>query len=150
MVNHGISTGALFLLVGVIYERRHTRELAEFGGLAKVMPVYALLFVIVAMSSVGLPGTNGFVGEFMILTGAFMSRAPAARPFFFTLFAALGVILAAVYMLHAVLKMFWGPLDNPENQGLPDVSRARADQPGAAGGPGGAARLRPEPDHRAS
>jgi NADH-quinone oxidoreductase subunit M len=120
MVNHGISTGALFLLVGVIYERRHTRLLRDFGGLAKVMPLYTLLFVIVTMSSVGLPGTNGFIGEFMILNGTFLSRN-LPTPFFFTLFAATGVILAAVYMLHAVLKMFWGPLDNPENEGLADV-----------------------------
>jgi NADH-quinone oxidoreductase subunit M len=120
MVNHGISTGALFLLVGVIYERRHTRLLSEFGGLAKVMPVYALIFVIVTMSSVGLPGTNGFIGEFMILNGTFVSdRLPT--PFFFALLAGTGVILAAVYMLHAVLKMFWGPLSNPENEHLPDV-----------------------------
>jgi NADH-quinone oxidoreductase subunit M len=108
------------LLVGVIYERRHTRLLSEFGGLAKGMPLYALLFVIVTMSSVGLPGTNGFIGEFMILNGAFMSRN-LPTPFFFTLLAATGVILAAVYMLHAVLKMFWGPNDNAENQGLADV-----------------------------
>jgi len=120
MVNHGISTGALFLLVGVIYERRHTRLLADFGGLAKVMPLYTLLFVIVTMSSVGLPGTNGFIGEFMVLNGTFLSRN-LPTPFFFALFASTGVILAAVYMLHAVLKMFWGPLDNPENQGLADV-----------------------------
>jgi NADH-quinone oxidoreductase subunit M len=120
MVNHGISTGALFLLVGVIYERRHTRLLADFGGLAKVMPVYTLLFVIITMSSVGLPGTNGFIGEFMILNGTFVSEG-LPTPFFFTLFAATGVILAAVYMLHAVLKMFWGPLDNDENKELADV-----------------------------
>jgi NADH-quinone oxidoreductase subunit M len=120
MVNHGISTGALFLLVGVIYERRHTRLLSDFGGLAKVMPLYTLLFVIVAMSSVGLPGTNGFVGEFMILNGTFVSRELTTQ-FVLTLFAATGVILAAVYMLHAVLKMFWGPLDNPENEHLADV-----------------------------
>jgi NADH-quinone oxidoreductase subunit M len=120
MVNHGISTGALFLLVGVIYERRHTRLLSEFGGLAKVMPLYTLLFVIVTMSSVGLPGTNGFIGEFMILNGAYLSKN-LPTPFFFTLFASTGVILAAVYMLHAVLKMFWGPLDNSENEGLADV-----------------------------
>jgi NADH-quinone oxidoreductase subunit M len=120
MVNHGISTGALFLLVGVIYERRHTRLLASFGGLAKVMPLYTLLFVIVTMSSVGLPGTNGFIGEFMILNGTFLSeRLPTS--FVFALFASTGVILAAVYMLHAVLKMFWGPLDNAENEGLADV-----------------------------
>jgi NADH-quinone oxidoreductase subunit M len=121
MVSHGISTGALFLLVGVIYERRHTRDLNEFGGLAKVMPVYATIFVIVAMSSVGLPGTNGFVGEFMILSGAFVSRYLGAGPWLATA-SAIGVILAAVYMLHAVLKMFWGPVDKPENEGLPDVT----------------------------
>jgi NADH-quinone oxidoreductase subunit M len=120
MVNHGISTGALFLLVGVIYERRHTRLLSEFGGLAKAMPLYTLFFVIVTMSSVGLPGTNGFIGEFMILNGTFLSeRLPTS--FVFALFASTGVVLAAVYMLHAVLKMFWGPLDNPENEGLADV-----------------------------
>jgi NADH-quinone oxidoreductase subunit M len=120
MVNHGISTGALFLLVGVIYDRRHTRLLSEFGGLAKVMPLYTLLFVIVVMSSVGLPGTNGFVGEFMILNGTFLSHE-LVNPFGFTLFAATGVILAAIYMLHATLKMFWGPLDNAENEHLADV-----------------------------
>ena len=123
MVNHGISTGALFLLVGVIYERRHTRELSEFGGLAKVMPNYALVFVIVTMSSVGLPATNGFVGEFMILAGTFMSEHLGRNGPIAATIAATGVILAAVYMLHAVLKMFWGPLTNPENEGLADLSR---------------------------
>jgi NADH-quinone oxidoreductase subunit M len=125
MVSHGISTGALFLLVGVIYERRHTRELEAFGGLAKAMPYYAVVFVVVAMSSIGLPGTNGFIGEFMILNGAFVSDVlPSARVF--SMVAATGVVLAAVYMLHAVLKMFWGPLDKPENQGLPDLTRREA------------------------
>ncbi|HEX2675675.1 MAG TPA: NADH-quinone oxidoreductase subunit M [Polyangiales bacterium] len=123
MVSHGISTGALFLLVGVIYERRHTRELGEFGGLAKSMPAYCTLFVIVAMSSVGLPATNGFVGEFMILAGSFMSEFLGSHGPVAALFAATGVILAAVYMLHAVLRMFWGPLTNPENEGLPDLTR---------------------------
>jgi NADH-quinone oxidoreductase subunit M len=123
MINHGISTGALFLLVGVIYERRHTRELSQFGGLAKVMPNYALVFVIVTMSSVGLPTTNGFVGEFMILTGAFMSEHLGPNGPIAATVAATGVILAAIYMLHAVLKMFWGPLTNPENEGLADLSR---------------------------
>jgi NADH-quinone oxidoreductase subunit M len=122
MVSHGISTGALFLLVGVIYERRHTRDLGDFGGLAKVMPLYATIFVIVAMSSVGLPGTNGFVGEFMILSGAFLSGHLGLNGPVLAIVACLGVILAAVYMLHAVLKMFWGPLDKPENEGLPDVT----------------------------
>ena len=74
MINHGVSTGALFLLVGVIYDRRHTRQLDEFGGLAKVMPVYCTLFIIVTLSSIGLPGTNGFVGEFMVITGTFVSN----------------------------------------------------------------------------
>jgi NADH-quinone oxidoreductase subunit M len=123
MVSHGISTGALFLLVGVIYERRHTRELSEFGGLAKTMPVYATLFVIVAMSSIGLPGTNGFVGEFMILSGAFLSEHLGVNGPIFATVAAVGVILAAIYMLHAVLKLFWGPLDKAENQDLPDLTQ---------------------------
>lgn len=125
MVSHGISTGALFLLVGVIYERRHTRDLEEFGGLAKVMPIYATMFVIVTMSSVGLPGTNGFVGEFMILSGAFLSERllPTSRNLGLTLVAATGVILAAVYMLHATLKIFWGPVTKSENAHLADLSR---------------------------
>ncbi len=123
MVNHGISTGALFLLVGVIYERRHTRNLDEFGGLAKVMPAYAAVFVIVTMSSVGLPTTNGFIGEFMILAGAFMSAHLGISGPLCAFLGATGVILAAVYMLHAVLKMFWGPITKPENEGLPDLTR---------------------------
>ncbi|MEM9194405.1 MAG: NADH-quinone oxidoreductase subunit M [Myxococcota bacterium] len=122
MVNHGVSTGALFILVGVIYDRRHTRDLDQFGGLAKVMPIYATLFVIVSMSSIGLPGTNGFIGEFMILAGTFASDALQPWPGWFTLFAATGVIFAAIYMLHAVLKMFWGPLDKEENRKLKDIT----------------------------
>ena len=125
MINHGISTGALFILVGVIYERRHTRDLDEFGGLAKVMPWYTVAFVIVAMSSIGLPGTNGFVGEFMIMSGAWMSQGFVGLgqwSTIFTMVAATGVILAALYMLHAVLKMFWGPLSKKENEGLSDMT----------------------------
>jgi NADH-quinone oxidoreductase subunit M len=122
MVNHGISTGALFLLVGVIYERRHTRQLDDFGGLAKVMPMYALVFVVVTMSSIGLPSTNGFVGEFMILSGAVMSEPLGRHGPLAALFGTMGVILAAIYLLHAVLKMFWGPLDKHENEGLADLS----------------------------
>ncbi len=120
MVSHGISTGALFLLVGVIYERRHTRDLSQFGGLAQVMPLYALFFVVVTMSSIGLPGTNGFVGELMIMAGTFVTER-LSYPRTTTMFAALGVILAAIYMLHAVLKMFWGPLTNAENEHLEDM-----------------------------
>jgi NADH-quinone oxidoreductase subunit M len=126
MINHGVSTGALFLLVGVIYDRRHSRMLDDFGGLAKVMPWYATAFVIITMSSIGLPGTNGFVGEFMILGGAFFSRGPlgfGSYWFIMTLLAATGVIFAAVYMLHAVLRMFWGKVTHEENQSLPDLNR---------------------------
>jgi NADH-quinone oxidoreductase subunit M len=120
MVNHGLSTGALFLIVGMIYERRHTREMEAFGGLWKVMPVYAALTLVVTLSSMGLPGLNGFVGEFTILLGAFGSRA-LGTPWYAGL-AALGVILAAIYMLHMFQKMFLGPLDKPDNQGLRDLS----------------------------
>jgi NADH-quinone oxidoreductase subunit M len=124
MVNHAISTGALFLLVGVIYDRRHTRELSEFGGLAKSMPMYAAVFVVVTLSSIGLPGTNGFVGEWLVISGAFMSHGPLgqwARAD--AIGAALGVILGAAYMLTIVQKMFFGPLDNKKNQALPDLTR---------------------------
>ncbi len=126
MINHGISTGALFLLVGVIYDRRHSRMLDDFGGLAKVMPLYTLAFVIITMSSIGLPGTNGFVGEFMILAGSFFSRTPigfGSSWFIMTLLAATGVIFAAVYMLHAVLRIFWGKVSHSENESLPDLNR---------------------------
>lgn len=125
MLNHGVSTGALFILVGVIYERRHTRDLDQFGGLAKVMPWYCVAFIIVSMSSIGLPGTNGFVGEFMIMAGAFTSTRLIGYGQWgtiFTVVAAVGVILAAVYMLHAVLKMFWGPVNNPKNENLKDMT----------------------------
>ncbi len=120
MVNHGISTGALFLIVGMIYERRHTREMEAFGGLWKVMPVYAVLTLIVTLSSMGLPGLNGFVGEFTILLGAFGSEALGSA--LFAGFGALGVILAAIYMLQMFQKLFLGPLDNEANEGLKDLS----------------------------
>lgn len=117
MVNHGVSTGALFLLVGVIYERRHTRQLSEFGGLAKQMPWFATFFMIATLGSVALPGTGGFVGEWLILWGAFQ-----ANPIY-GLLASTGVVLGAVYMLWLVLKMFWGPLSNPKNESLKDVTK---------------------------
>lgn len=124
MVNHGISTGALFLLVGFIYERRHTRELDEFGGLWKIMPVYAVLTLIVALSSMGLPGLNGFVGEFTILLGSWGAGAPGGSygSYLFTGFAAVGVILAAIYMLYMFQKMFLGPADNEKNAALKDLN----------------------------
>ncbi len=115
-LNHGISTGALFLLVGVIYERRHTRMIKDFGGLAKQMPFYAAIFMIMTMSSIGLPGLNGFVGEFLIMLGTFLSSKIAA------VFAAFGVILAAAYMLWMYRRVFFGPLDNEENQNLKDLN----------------------------
>ena len=117
MVNHGISTGALFLLVGFIYERRHTREMAEFGGLWKIVPIYGSIMLIVALSSMGLPGLNGFVGEFTILLGTW-----AANPLW-AAFAALGVILAAIYILTMFQKMFMGETHNEENKHLLDLSR---------------------------
>jgi NADH-quinone oxidoreductase subunit M len=119
MVNHGLSTGALFLIVGMIYERRHTRELDEFGGLWKAMPVLGALALIVTLSSMALPGLNGFVGEFNILLGAFNSTL-LASPWFGGV-AALGVILGAVYMLHFFQKIFLGPLAKPENLALKDL-----------------------------
>jgi NADH-quinone oxidoreductase subunit M len=120
MINHGLSTGALFLLVGVIYERRHTREMDAFGGLWKIMPVYAALTLIVTLSSMGLPGLNGFVGEFTILLGAFGSQA-IGSPWFAGL-AAVGVILAAVYLLFMFQKLFLGPVDKEENRVLLDLN----------------------------
>jgi NADH-quinone oxidoreductase subunit M len=120
MINHGISTGALFLLVGMIYERRHTREMDAFGGLWKVMPVYAVLTLIVTLSSMGLPGLNGFVGEFTILLGAFGSEV-LNSPWFAAL-AAIGVILAAIYLLYMFQKLFLGPVDKEENRVLLDLN----------------------------
>jgi NADH-quinone oxidoreductase subunit M len=120
MVNHGISTGALFLIVGMLYERRHTRRLADFGGLWKVMPVLAALSLIVTLSSAGLPGTNGFIGEFTILLGSFGSTV-LASPWFAGL-AALGVVLAAVYLLTMFEKVFLGPVVLEENRSLKDLS----------------------------
>jgi NADH-quinone oxidoreductase subunit M len=120
MINHGLSTGALFLIVGMIYERRHTREMDAFGGLWKVMPVYAVLTLIVTLSSMGLPGLNGFVGEFTILLGAYDSQV-LASPWFAGL-AAIGVILAAVYMLFMFQKLFLGPVDKEENRKLLDLN----------------------------
>jgi NADH-quinone oxidoreductase subunit M len=120
MINHGISTGALFLIVGMAYERRHTRELAEFGGLWTVMPLYGAMTLIVVLSSMGLPGLNGFVGEFTILLGAFGSQALGS--YAYSIFAAFGVILAAIYMLWMFQKMFLGAVTNPKNETLKDLN----------------------------
>ncbi len=120
MLNHGISTGALFLLVGLLYERRHTRLIDEYGGLGKTTPIIAAIFVVVTLSSIGLPGTNGFVGEFLILSGTWLSRLHA--PALIAALAAVGVILGAVYMLLLVQRLFFGPIRKDENRSLPDLS----------------------------
>ena len=115
MINHGLSTGALFLLVGVIYERRHTRMIADYGGISSEMPVFATIFLIITMSSIGLPALNGFVGEFTILVGAFN------RVWWWGLMGAIGIVLGAAYMLWMYQRVFFGPLDNEENRGLKDL-----------------------------
>jgi NADH-quinone oxidoreductase subunit M len=116
MLNHGVSTGALFLLVGMIYERRHTRLISDFGGVANRMPVYAAAFLFVTLSSIGLPGLNGFVGEFLVLLGTFGANPTHAA------FAATGVILSAVYMLWMFQRVVWGEVTNPHNESLVDIN----------------------------
>ncbi len=117
MISHGISTGALFLLLGMMYERRHTRMIADFGGIGRVTPWFATAFMITALASIGLPGTSGFVGEFLALLGTFQ-----ARPIMGVI-AGTGVIFAAYYMLPMVQKVFFNALDKKENQEMPDLSR---------------------------
>jgi NADH-quinone oxidoreductase subunit M len=114
-INHGISTGALFLLVGVVYERRHTREISEYGGLSNVMPAFAAVFLLMTMSSIGLPTLNGFIGEFLILQGAFLHSAAWAAV------AASGIVLGAAYMLYLYQRTMFGGVANPQNEGLADL-----------------------------
>jgi NADH-quinone oxidoreductase subunit M len=116
MVNHGLSTGALFLLVGVIYERMHTRLLADYGGIARTMPLYATIFVIAMLSSVGLPGLNGFVGEFLILAGSFKTHPR------WTIAAAIGVIFASIYLLWLIQAVFYGPITKEQNRKIPEIA----------------------------
>jgi NADH-quinone oxidoreductase subunit M len=116
MINHGVTTGALFMLVGVIYDRRHTRLIEDFGGLAAVMPLYTGAFVFATLASIGLPGLNGFVGEFLILTGSFAGHPLAV------VLAATGIVLGAVYMLSMVRRVFWNPLRGEENRTLHDLT----------------------------
>ncbi|MFH5831992.1 NuoM family protein [Halalkalibaculum sp. DA3122] len=120
MVNHGLSTGALFLIVGMIYDRRHTRMIKDFGGIAKVIPVFAVMFMISTLASIGLPGLNGFVGEFLILNGSFHSEVLGSSAF--TILAATGVILAAVYMLWMYQRVMFGPLKHEANEDLVDLN----------------------------
>jgi NADH-quinone oxidoreductase subunit M len=117
MLSHGLSTGAMFLLLGMLYERRHTRLIADFGGLAAVAPMFGAAFVFTALASIGLPGTSGFVGEFLALLGTFETHPWVA------IIAGTGVIFAAYYMLPMVQRIWYNPLDNPANRDLPDLSR---------------------------
>jgi NADH-quinone oxidoreductase subunit M len=116
MINHGTSTGALFFLAGMMYERRHTREIADFGGIARVVPAFAAILTVVALSSIGLPGTNGFIGEFLVLIGSFREYPIA------TAIATTGVIFAAMYLLVALQRILFGKVDKPENEKMPDLS----------------------------
>ena len=121
MINHGLSTGALFLIVGMLYERRHTKEISRFGGVRKVMPVFAGLFLLVSLSSIGLPGLNGFIGEFLILAGSFGSFNLGT--YWYTILSTTAVILSAVYLLWLYQRVMLGPLDKEENKTLKDIDR---------------------------
>jgi NADH-quinone oxidoreductase subunit M len=121
MVNHGLSTGMLFLAVGILYERRHTREMAEYGGIARVMPAFTVFFGIAMLASVGLPGLNGFVGEFLSLLGAF--KSPILNSYWYSVLGATGVIFAAVYLLTMFQRVVFGPLTNPANHSLKDIKK---------------------------
>ncbi len=116
MINHGISTGALFLLIGMIYERKHSRAIESYGGIARVVPIFAVLLTLVSLSSIGLPGTNGFIGEFLVLVGAF-------KPYpVLTTIATTGVIFAAAYLLWAIQRILFNKLDKKENEHIPDLN----------------------------
>jgi len=115
-INHGISTGALFLIVGIVYERRHTREISEYGGLSNVMPVFATIFMIITMSSIGVPALNGFIGEFTILQGTFEVNKVWAG------LATIGIVLGAAYMLWLYQRTMFGPITNPKNEKLADLN----------------------------
>jgi NADH-quinone oxidoreductase subunit M len=123
-VNHGLSTGALFFLVGILYEQRHTRSMSAFGGVWKAIPIFSVLSLIVVLSSMGLPGLNGFIGEFTILLGSMgATDAFGSNAWIYTAFATSGVILAAIYLLWMYQRVFMGPLDKEENKQLRDVNR---------------------------
>lgn len=121
MVNHGLSTGMLFLCVGMLYERRHTREISDFGGIARIMPNFSVFFAVAMLASVGLPGLNGFIGEFLTLFGAFNS--PILDSHLYTIIAATGVIFAACYLLWMFQRVMYGTNDNPANQNLKDINK---------------------------
>jgi NADH-quinone oxidoreductase subunit M len=117
MINHGISTGALFFLIGMIYERRHTRMIEDYGGIAKVMPLFAAILALVTFSSIGVPGTNGFIGEFLVLIGSFKTYPVL------TFIASTAVIISAAYLLWAIQRILFNALDKPVNEHVPDLNR---------------------------
>ncbi|MCH8941842.1 MAG: NADH-quinone oxidoreductase subunit M [Bacteroidetes bacterium] len=121
MVNHGLSTGALFLLVGIIYERTHTREISDYGGIAKIVPIFSFALLFASLSSIGLPGLNGFVGEFLILLGSF--KSPVLNSWIYTVFATSGIIFAAIYMLWMYQRIVFGKVTNPALEGLKDMNK---------------------------
>ena len=116
MINHGLSTGALFLLIGMVYERRHSRMIQDFGGIAAVMPAFAAVLKFVSLSSIGLPATNGFIGEFLVLLGSFQTQPVAAA------ISTTAVIFAAAYLLWALKRILYGKLDKDENRSLTDLT----------------------------
>src|SRR6476469_6639682 len=117
MINHGLSTGALFFLIGMIYERRHTRLIEDYGGIARVVPMFSALLVFVTLTSIGVPGTNGFIGEFLVLLGSFRTYPVMS------LIATTVVIIAAAYLLWAIQRIIFNPLDKPVNEHIPDLNR---------------------------
>jgi NADH-quinone oxidoreductase subunit M len=117
MINHGLSTGALFLLIGMIYERRHTRLIDDFGGIARVVPMFAVLLTFVTLASIAVPGTNGFIGEFLVLIGSFRTYPVLS------LIATTVIIIAAAYLLWAIQRILFNPLDKPVNEHIPDLNR---------------------------
>ena len=117
MINHGLSTGALFFLIGMIYERRHTRLIESYGGIARVVPLFSAMLVFVSLSSIAVPGTNGFIGEFLVLLGSFRTFPVLS------IIAASSVIIAAAYMLWAIQRILFNPLDKTENEHIPDLNR---------------------------
>jgi NADH-quinone oxidoreductase subunit M len=121
MINHGLSTGMLFMMFGMMYERKHTRAISEYGGMAKITPLFAIFFAIAMLSSVGLPGLNGFVGEYLTLIGAF--RSPILHSWAYSIFSSTGVILAAVYLLWLYQRFMLGPVTNEANRSIADLNK---------------------------
>ncbi|MBL7128420.1 MAG: NADH-quinone oxidoreductase subunit M, partial [Ignavibacteria bacterium] len=121
MINHGLSTGALFMIVGMLYERRHTKEIKEFGGLMKVMPIFSGIFLVICLSSIGLPGLNGFIGEFLVLVGAYDS--PNLDSNIYVILSTTAVIFSAVYLLWLFQRLMLGPIENDKNKSLKDINK---------------------------